>query len=415
MRVVHLSTRERHGGAARAAHRLHRGLLALGVASRVRVMRKDSDDPTVHGPSGLAGRALAYARRRLDGLPLRLHPGREDAPFHLAWMPGVGAARIGRLRPDVVNLHWLGGGFVRLGALARLGVPVVWTLHDMWAFTGGCHYSGGCVRHREACGACPRLGSGRERDLSRWTWRRKRAVYGRMDLTVVTPSRWMAGRAAGSSLLGGRRIEVIPNGLDTDRYRPVDRAAARRALGLPGDRLLVAFGAVGADSDRRKGYAELRRALARLGASPAGEGVDLVTFGGDPGRAEEDPGLPVHRLGRLDGVRDLVRAYAAADVFVAPSLEDNLPNTVLEALACGTPVAAFAAGGIPDMVEPGVNGELAPVGDVEALARALAAILGDGDRRARMAAAARERAVRDHGAGRQARRYLRLYEELAGP
>lgn len=414
MRVVHLTTRELHGGASRAAHRLHRGLLSLGVDSRMRVAPKDSSDPTIHGPEGLPSRALDYARGRLDGLPLRLHPGREDIPFHLAWLPGVPASRIRGLRPDVVNLHWLGGGFVRLESLARLRTPMVWTLHDMWAFTGGCHYSAGCTRYQLACGACPRLGSGRERDLSRWVWRRKGRTYDDTSLTLVAPSRWMAERAGASSLLEGRRIEVIPNGLDTARFRPGDRSEARRALGLPADRLLVAFGAFHADSDRRKGYAELQAALGLLRAAPVGDAVDLVTFGGDPERADEGLGLPVHRLGLLEDPRTVVRAYRAADIFVAPSLEDNLPNTVLEALACGTPVVAFDAGGIPEMVEPGKVGALAPVGDARALAEAMARVLEDRKARERMGRRARERVVRDHSAGQQARRYLDLYEELGG-
>lgn len=409
MRVAHLNVHERHGGAGRAAHRLHARLRLKGVDSHL-VVHRGAEGQSVHPPGSALSRILSGLCRRADRWPLRLYPDRDPVPFSPGWMPGVAARRVRDLAPDLLHLHWLGGGFVRLPTLARMDVPVIWTLHDMWPFTGGCHYSEGCGRFRESCGACPRLGSGTERDLSRWAWDHKRRALSGMDLTVVSPSRWLARSARESSLLGDRRIEVIPNGLDLGTYRPRPAAECREALGLPDDRVLVTFGAADADVDPRKGIGPLHRALTRLAGDDRGGRVEVVIFGGR--RPEEgcDLPLPVHRLGWLEG-EDLVRAYCAADVFVAPSLEDNFPNTVLEALACGTPVVAFDVGGIPELVEPGVHGRLVPRGDASALAEALGELASSEREREAMSRAVREKAEAEYSVDRQADRYRRIYRE----
>ncbi|HYR69300.1 MAG TPA: glycosyltransferase, partial [Candidatus Dormibacteraeota bacterium] len=227
MKPILLSTFDRIGGAARAAYRLHRGLREVGLDSHLLVQRKVTDDPTVHGPEGRLAKLAALARPSLDSLPLLQYPGRSEGLFSPAVLPDGVARRVAAMHGDLVHLHWVAGGFLRPESLAKLGLPMVWTLHDSWAFTGGCHVPGECVRYREACGECPTLASHRAGDLSRSLLDRKRRAWARASPTLVTPSRWLADAARSSSVFRGARVEVIPNGLDLARFKPFDRSAAR--------------------------------------------------------------------------------------------------------------------------------------------------------------------------------------------
>jgi len=267
----------------------------------------------------------------------------------------------------------------------------------------------GCGKYTECCGACPRLGSHRERDLSRHIWRRKRAILrtiapGRLHL--VAPSRWLADEAKRSSLLHKFPVTVIPLALDTEIFCPRDRRGAREALGISSDALVVLFVA-SLIPQPLKGFALLAQALNGLGDLP---NLLLLSVGrGQPPVEVQIPHLP---LGYMANERLLPLVYSAADVFVIPSLYDNLPQTVLEAIACGTPVVGFAVGGIPDMVRPGVTGWVVPPQDVGALRAAIRALLEDPARRAEMAANCRRLAVQEYALEVQARRYVALYEEI---
>ena len=176
----------------------------------------------------------------------------------------------------MINLHWINGGYLKIGTIAKFKKPIVWTLHDMWAFTGGCHYNVDCTNYTTSCGNCPQLHSHKETDLSRWIWKRKARAWQNLNLTIVTPSHWLAKCAASSSLLKNVRIEVIPNGLDTKQYKPIEKSLARSILGLPEDKQLILFGAMSATSDPRKGFNFLQSALQNLSQSGWGEQVELV-------------------------------------------------------------------------------------------------------------------------------------------
>jgi glycosyltransferase involved in cell wall biosynthesis len=312
---------------------------------------------------------------------------------------------------DVINIHVM-YGFVDyrtfLTAVPQ-HTPVVRTLHEMSFFTGGCHYDLGCGKYAERCGACPRLGSRRERDLSRQIWRRKRAVLSTIApdrLYLVAPSCWLANEARRSPLLQKFPVTVIPLALDTEVFCPRDRRSAREVLGIPSDALVVLFVA-SLISQSLKGFALLTQALTGLGDL---RNLLLVSVGRDAPPVEAQiPHLPLGYLGS-EHLRSLV--YSAADVFVIPSLYDNLPQTVLEATACGTPVIGFAVGGIPDMVRPGVTGWVVPPQDVGALRAAIRALLQDPARRAEMAANCRRIAVEEYALEVQARRYIELYEMI---
>lgn len=409
MKPLLLNTYDRTGGAARAALRLHQGLLGIGIESRMLVRFRTSNEPGVIDASPAALRPWARVRARLDRLPLQQYPRRMPGVFTPAIVPDRLPARIRALAPDLVHLHWVADGFMRLETLRSIGRPLVWTLHDSWAFTGGCHVPFECTRYRASCGACPALGSPQDGDLSRSVWTRKHTAWRSLPITVVTPSRWLADCALSSGLLAETRCVVIPNGLDLERFHPTDRAEARARLNLPADRKLILFGGVNSAKDPNKGLALMVEALRRLPALAPRLAADWVVFGTGLRERFPDVPCPVRNVGRIDNEDTLVALYAAADVFVAPSLQENLPNTVMEAMACGTPCVAFDAGGLPELVEHQRNGWLAHAHQPEHLARGIAWVLEDDERRAGLGARARQKTEEEFELTMIARRYADLY------
>jgi glycosyltransferase involved in cell wall biosynthesis len=412
MNPLILNSFDIQGGAARAAYRLHTGLRAIGVNSRMLVQAKTSDDPSVLTPAGRVARLAGRLASRLDRLPRRAYPGHLFVPWGVGWLPTAIERQAARLAPDVVNLHWVSRGFVPLMSVGRFNAPLVWTLHDQWAFTGGCHYDQECGGYRVACGACPQLGSSRPNDLTRLVLFLKHKLWHNLDITIVTPSRWLASCARASALFRRQRIEVIPYGLDLAQYRPMSRHAARDMLALPLNKKLVLFGAMSSTSDPRKGFHYLQPSLQQLAAQGWNERAEAVIFGASRPEHDPDMGLPAHYTGRLHDDISLALLYAAADVFVAPSVQDNLPNTVMEALACGTPCVAFDIGGMPDMIEHERNGYLARPFETGDLAHGISWVLEDDERHQRLAHRARQKAEHEWPLELQAQRYLALYTEV---
>jgi glycosyltransferase involved in cell wall biosynthesis len=413
MKILHLSESDT-GGAGRATIRLHQGLQRLGVNSQVLVLLKYSDDCTVLSPQTSLGKFSSKLKlpERLDALPLNIYPRRNAKDFSLQWLPQRVSSTLAQLAPDIVNLHWICHGFVSIETLAKLNKPIVWTLHDMWPFTGGCHYSQECDRYKMSCGECPQLGSHQNWDFSRWVWQRKAKSWNNINLTVVTPSVWLAQCAQSSSLFKNLRVEVIPNGLDTQKYQPIPRPIARSILNLPQDKPLVLFGAMYPNSDRRKGFHLLQQALQILSKTEQGKPIQLVIFGASQPQEPLELGLQSHYLGRLNDEISLAVVYAAADVFVAPSIQDNLPNTVMEALACGTPCVAFNIGGMPDMIEHQRNGYLAQPFESEDLAKGIVWVLENQERYHKLCDHARQKAEQEFTLEIQSRRYESLYRQL---
>jgi glycosyltransferase involved in cell wall biosynthesis len=312
---------------------------------------------------------------------------------------------------DLINLHWVAGLLDHETFFAGYPrhVPLVWRLADMSGLTGGCHYSQGCEKFSRQCGACPQLGSSDENDLSRQVWTRKKrslSLVGPGGLQIVGPSRWIASEARKSSLIGQFPITVIPNGLDVEEFAPRDKAYSRDLWSIPRDARVVLFAAESV-ANVRKGFALLIEALAGI------KGIDnllLVSVGG--GKGVLPGGLPHLGLGKISSDRMLSTIYSAADVYVIPSLQESFGQTVIESLACATPVVGFASGGIPDMVRPGETGWLAPTGDTVALRGAIVEALRDDASRARMSEQCRRVAVEEYSLDVQAGGYVKLYETL---
>jgi glycosyltransferase involved in cell wall biosynthesis len=415
--VLHISTYDITGGAARAAYRLHAGLRGIGLRSRMLVRQKASDDPDVllagRQPEALLHRAWRKTAPYLDDFPRYMLRRSDPNPVSPAVLPSLLAGDVTALGPDIVNLHWVCGGYVTPEALTHFKRPIVWTLHDEWAFCGAEHYAGSSLRPREGYRRDNRPAGTPRPDIERWVWMRKKKAYHHLpQLAAVAPSRWLAERAKASVLFRDRHVEHIPYGIDIARYHPVERKVARRLLGLDAGKRLLLFGAFGGINNPRKGFDLLRAALQHLSASGRVQDMELIIFGSGAEGAAIDVAVPARALGVLHDDISLALLYAAADVFIQTSLADNLPLTVMEAMACGTPVVSVDVGGTGDLVRDGETGRLVPRRDPAEFAAALDWILTDRERRERLGTAARNLIERECALDMQARRYARLYEEI---
>ncbi len=391
MRVTHLSTYHLFGGAAVAATRLHRALqkqvwsgtavestMLVGTAKRLEPHR------AAPGVTYLANNFLAeqtafgrFVAERLYFLPherdhsvrFQFSPARFGA--NLNFHPAIQQA-------DVLHLHWINFGFLSISGLRslfELRKPIVWTLHDQWAFTGGCHYSRGCDHFLSHCRQCPYLKKPNERDLSYRVFEQKIDLFRNKQVHFTPPSRWLAGEANRSALLRDLPFTVIPYPIDQNAFCPIDRAEANAHLDLPNtNRPRLLFGSANV-TDSRKGFRYFAEALALLHQQHPDLSPEILIFGKGRSYLFNELPYPIRHLGILTTEDEIVAAYNAADAMVVPSLEDNLPNTVIESMACGTPVVGFRTGGIPEMIDHRQNGYLAEVGSAQELADGLAFIL----------------------------------------
>lgn len=412
MKVLFLNTYDLLGGASRGAYKLLTALREIGVDAVEYVQEKSGDDPAVLTSPRPFMQHAAPLRRYFDLLPLNLiHSKRDRIPFSPHWVPDTLTSVIRKINPDIVHLHWVNAGFMRIETLPRIPAPVVWTFRDMWAFTGGCHYNGDCRGFETECGNCPILHSDRDYDMSRWILNRKKKAWASVTVHGVAPSRWIQKEALQSALFSGSEVTNIPNGIDLAKFRLLDKASVREILGLPKDKTLILFGAAHALTDKRKGIHLLTEALKSCFGKPGFEDVELVLFGSSKPEAPLDVGFPTHYLGRLDDNLTLCMAYNAADIFIAPSLQENMANTVLESMACGVPVVAFDVGGMGDMIRTGHNGELVSTASASGLADGITNLLQRGEL-VQLGSNGRRDAEEKFDILKIAEQYRRLYERV---
>lgn len=396
------------GGSATATKRIHRALRSIGIDSRMLVQEKSTKEGTISGPSSKLEKAWSLARPHVDMFPLRMY-GKKSG-FVVNWLPERMNEHIERIDPDVVHLNWTGRGTMSLRSIGQIDRPVVWRFPDMHAMTGGCHYTAGCDGFENKCGACPQLESGFDFDLSRLNWHRKNHHWDDLDLTVVTPSSWLAEQAERSSLFGDHKIEVIPNALDTEVYKPRNSSLGRELFGLPQDKQLVLFGAVDPMGDHRKGADLLQEALQSLSGDL--EDVELVIFGSEEPENPPEFGFPTNYVGYLHDDPSLALLYSAADVMVVPSRYEGFGQTLSESLSCGTPVVAFDATGPNDIVNHKQNGYLATPYEVSDLSSGITFVLENDKRRTKMGKLGRKSAVERYKPEIVAHKYKSVYESV---
>lgn len=365
MKVIHINTYAGNGGAGKACLRLNAALKKQGLDSHVAVNFLFKDNSEVDDLSkGFFSKWFTAAGIILERLRARIYTRPIPIPFSMPlWGKDISGHPL-LASADIIHLHWINHAFQRpedIARLAHLNKPIVWTFHDSNAFTGGCHVRYSCDHYQNECGNCPVLKDPGPEDVSHRIWIQKYHAYQGLRLTIISPSRWMAGSVRKSKLFGTRNILHIPNTLDTAIFKPFPRSEAREKLGILADKFIMMSGFMPSRNDLHKGTSYLVEAIEILIRDHGLErgDIELVIFGNRDDKNVPDFPVSATFLGTISSEEELAHCYSAADVFLAPSLEDNLPYTVMESLSCGTPVVAFTTGGIPDMVQHQYNGYLA--------------------------------------------------------
>jgi glycosyltransferase involved in cell wall biosynthesis/tetratricopeptide (TPR) repeat protein/GT2 family glycosyltransferase len=423
IKVVHLCTHD-FGGAGKAAYRVHKGLQSMGMDSTMLVLNKKSCDPSVKVlQAQFSGKRVISSDIPRYESPVWVqhyekwcqsmakYPNKQDGidVFKDA-TSAIPFDSINEIQEaEIIQLHWIAGMIDWPNVTHTLNKPIVWTLHDMNPFTGGCHYAGNCKKYMKDCGACPQLGSDDENDLSHHIWQQKCNAFRGLNISIVTPSHWLGQCASNSSLFTQFPISVIPYGFPLNIFRPYSKAEIRKDLNIPESTKVILFGA-----DyfcKRKGFKYLLEALNQFGNKHHNEHV-LLTFGPLPQDEKITSKLPILNLGPIDDENQLAKAYSAADVFVLPSLEDNLPNTLIEAMACGVPVVGFKVGGIPEIIDHQKTGYLVEPKDIGRLIEGIEWILKSSAQGYNFSKFCREKVLKKYEIERQARTYDRLYNKI---
>lgn len=415
MRILIVNTSERTGGAAVAANRLMEALNNNGEKAKMLVRDKQSDCLTVVGLPHPWLQQLYFLWERMCVF-FHLRFNRKQL-FHIDIAnTGADITSLPEFKEaDLIHLSWVNQGMLSLRSIKKIlksGKPVVWTMHDLWPLSGICHLSLGCDRFKSHCAHCMYLpGEGGAHDLSYRVWEHKRRVYDAGNIFFVTCSRWLANEAKASALRGKHIVECIPNPINTTVYCPTNKAEARQALGLPADKRLVLFVAQRATNEN-KGIDYLVEACKKLTAQYAEmrEKTAVMILGGHAEDFQDVFDMPVYALGYVNDEGKMVDVYNAADLFVLPSLSENLPNTIMEAMACGVPCVGFKVGGIPEMIDHQRNGYVAAYKSSEQLATGIRWVLDEADY-ATLSHQARHKVITSYSQHAIALKYIELYNQ----
>ncbi len=403
MKILHVNQSDISGGAAIASYRLHQGLLAQGIDSKILAGNAKTDcDRIASVPRKPRLENLLNRLTRYSGLnDINLFSS-FDIPNHKFYQDA-----------DILNFHNLHTGYFNYLAISKLTKtkPAIFTLHDMWSFTGHCAYSYDCDRWKIGCGKCPYPDTypAIYRDNTRIEWKLKNWIYSKSNLTIITLSHWLTKQAK-ASMLSRFPIHHIPNGIDTDAYQPLDRRLCKAVLDIPQDKRVLLFGAESL-KDKRKGGDLLLNALQQLPQSLKAE-IMLLTFGNGSEAITAELGIPTINLGYISSDRIKSIAYSAADLFIFPTRADNLPLVLQESMACGTPIVSFDIGGVPDLVRPMVTGYLAKPEDAQDFCDGIVTLLEDDQLRQTMSANCRAIAITEYSLKLQAERYIKLYQQI---
>lgn len=407
MKILHISARDYNGGANRAGFRIHEAQINHGLNSRFFAQQTSVTRPHSFGPRSKIGSKIgAQLRSGIDRWRYAKTISKEGRECSVNWCPGSLIPRSEIEDADIINLHFINEAVMPNNLMQLKGKKIVWTLHDMWPFSGIEHYSEESDTSLWASGELQ--GNSRFDRLNHAVLRRKLKAYQGLDLKIACPSKWLAKLARKSVLFSGKDVHVIPNPINGDTYKPVIKSQAKELLNLNPSKRHILFGVdPSASNGFRKGGDILFEAIKRLPTSLRKD-VEVLAFGGN-GECFEINGFTGHYIGSFKDEMSLRIVYSAADVFVAPSRQDNLPNTVLEAFSCGTPAVAFSIGGMTDMITHNRNGYLAQPYCPSDLAHGIQSIL---DTNSDVNAYAKKAALAEYNPSRIAKMYLDLYHNF---
>ena len=416
MRILIVNTSERTGGAAVAASRLMEALCNYGVKAKMLVRDKETQSLTVSALPGQRRSQCHFLWERFV-IWLHLHFRRQHLFDIDIANAGTDITRLPEFQEaDVIHLHWVNQGMLSLKNIRKIlesGKPVVWTMHDIWPATAICHYARGCEAFQTECRHCPLMSGAL--DFSYRVWQQKQRMLQGQRVTYVACSQWLADEARKSALLKGKVVTSIPNPIDTHVFRPQDKQEARQALNLPTDKRIILFVSQRV-TDPRKGMSYFVDAVAKLVEKhpEMKQNTVVAILGGHAEDVASQLSLPACPLGYVSNPKRIVEVYNSADAFVLPSLEDNLPNTLMESMACGVPCVGFQVGGIPEMIDHRQNGYVARFRDVDDLAAGIRYVLDEADY-AELSKSAVQKVAHSYSQQSVAKRYVEIYESAIQP
>ncbi len=421
MKLLTITNSDTIGGAARIAFRIHTALTSKGIDSKMLVIYKNSNDDNVISKSETIRKnklirfyynLIFKVVKKYHQLNWSKYTVNEDA--YLSGIFSLPPAKlIQKFEFDILQIHWINGLHFNLVELKAIKRPIVWTLHDCWAFTGVCHYFYNCNNYEKTCGSCPFLNSNHAKDLSYINWKKKKKIYDSLDLRIITPSNWLAEAARRSSLLSRFQVTVIPNLINTHLFSPGDGTLAYSALGLDSNKIYMLFSAMKVFDDKNKGFEKLKEALNYLKNGIRYLNLELLVIGSGTPPKTWLSDIPAKFLGTYDKDDLMVLAYRVATLTIVPSFSENLSNTIMESMACGTPVVAFDTGGNNDLVDHKINGYLAVPFAPEDLANGILWCI-DKNHNRELSDRVREKVIKNFTVEKITDRYKEIYYSIIG-
>jgi len=407
MKILHIVAGELSGGAARGAYWLHKGLLSLGVDSKLMLTGKDNtDDASIVSLSNNNwSRIKSILRSKFDPLLLNLYKNREGNIFSTG-LVGIDITKRKEYKEaDIINLHWINAGFINIKHLKKVDKPIIWTLRDMWPLSGGCHYALDCDRFMQGCGTCPQLGSETNFDLSRLVYKRK-LKYIPNKLIAVGISHWLTEQAKKSLIFREKKCMTISNNINTQDFQKIDKKQARDILGIETDKKIVLCGSTNL-KDFYKGFQKYLDALPYLNEDE----IFLCFFGQFDSTLIKNYNFEYKSFGYLNDNISLNLVYAAADVFVAPSIQEAFGKTLVEAQSSGTPVVCFDATGPKDLVDHLKTGYKAKPFESADLANGIDWVINAPNYN-ELCKNARNKVLKEFDSEVIAKKYIELYEKV---